>query len=243
MHERRAVHSLSVSHAPASQSLCEDPEIAALLGLSRSPSRDDVTRFIEERLAARNAGSAYVFLLTQGTTILGICGLLDAGSGTPPELMVATASGHRGAGHATFASERVLELAFVNLQLERIQAHPVMSHPACSRLLSRLGFSTTGGRAELTRGHWQDGRNRPALGALHPALSAILAAELAAGNEVAEMRTGWPKAGSVFVALRQSFLTRPPSLPEGIRYAELNDPHWWKAEYTSENPQHILASH
>ena len=136
----------------------------------------------------------------------------------------------------------MLDVAFQNLQRDRVRADASPDDVASQRLLARLGFASTGETAELTRQLWQEARNRPALGALHPSLSAILATELAAGNEVAELHTGWPDADSVFVRLRQPFAHRPSNLPAGVQYKELNDPHWWKAEYTSENPRHILAS-
>ena len=66
---------------------------------------------------------------------------------------------------------------------------------------------------------------------LHPALRAILDAELAAGNEVAETGGGWPDPDSVFVRLRDPFRTKPSPLPPNVVYTEPNDPHWWKADY------------
>jgi len=61
------------------------------------------------------------------------------------------------------------------------------------------------------------------------------------GNEVAETGGGWPDADSVFVRLRDPFRTKPLPLPAGIVYTEPNDPHWWKADYTSSAPRHTLA--
>lgn len=84
-------------------------------------------------------------------------------------------------------------------------------------------------------------RNRAALAALHPALTAMVDAEVAAGNEVTETGTGWPEPGSVFVRLAEPFKVIPPRLPEGVTYFEPNDPHWWKAEYSTPAPRHIVA--
>jgi hypothetical protein len=64
---------------------------------------------------------------------------------------------------------------------------------------------------------------------------------LAAGNEVIESGGGWPDADSVFVRLRDPFRTTPSPLPDGVVYTEPNDPHWWKADYSSRSPRHILA--
>ena len=242
MSESRGVYSLSAAHVDAIHSLCADADIAEVIGLSGEVTRARVAEFVEEQLRARDAGSAYVFVLSQGSGTLGVCGLMNAGTSAPPSLLVAITRTHRRNGHGTFAAGRAIDVAFLNLQRDRVRAEANPNDIACQRLLARLGFVSTGGSAELTRQQWQEERNRPALGALHPALSAILAAELAAGNEVAEMQAGWPDADSVFVRLRQPFVHRPPDLPAGIQFHELNDPHWWKSEYTSENPRHILAS-
>ena len=72
-------------------------------------------------------------------------------------------------------------------------------------------------------------------------LRALLDAELAAGNRVVETSTGWPKPASVFVMLEKPFKARPPALPGGVIYNDVNDPHWWKADYFHEATGHGLA--
>ena len=119
-------------------------------------------------------------------------------------------------------------------------------------VLARLGFherppapgdaATRQAEWEITRAQWRDARSQSALAVLHPALRTILEAELAAGNEVAETSLGWPDPDSVFVRLCEAFRSRPVPLPEGVEYQELNDPHWWKAEYRASKPRHVLAS-
>jgi hypothetical protein len=70
-----------------------------------------------------------------------------------------------------------------------------------------------------------------AIAAFCPELRGILDAELAAGNTIAEASRGVGKPTAVHIALRRPFLTQQPSLPLGVTYREINDPHWWKAEY------------
>lgn len=103
----------------------------------------------------------------------------------------------------------------------------------------RAGYGSLGVR--LTRAGWLAHRDQPAIAAIHPDLRAILDAELAAGNEIAETGGGWPDPDSVFVRLRDPFRAKPSALPPGVVYAEPNDPHWWNAEYSSRSPRHILA--
>jgi hypothetical protein len=72
-------------------------------------------------------------------------------------------------------------------------------------------------------------------------LRVLLDAELAAGNAIVETFKGWPLDGSIFVMLGSPFRCRPASLPEGVTFREINDPHWWKASYQHEPSQHCLA--
>ena len=62
-------------------------------------------------------------------------------------------------------------------------------------------------------------------------LRRILDAELAAGNAIGETGSGWPKPGSVMVMLRKPFMVQHDPLATGVRFVEVNDPHWWKADY------------
>lgn len=76
---------------------------------------------------------------------------------------------------------------------------------------------------------------------LCPELAELLRAELAAGNRVVDTSEGWPQAASVFVGLALPFRHRPTSLPPGVVYRDVNDAHWWKAEYEHEPSGHLLT--
>lgn len=76
---------------------------------------------------------------------------------------------------------------------------------------------------------------------LHPALRAILDAEIAAGNTIREVGGGWPRRGSVFIRLRKPFQVRPEEVPAGVAYVAVNDPHWWREEYSIGEPPHLLV--
>jgi hypothetical protein len=80
-----------------------------------------------------------------------------------------------------------------------------------------------------------------AIAALCPELRAILDAELAAGNAVAEASRGIGKPTAVHVALRRPFLTTPSPLPPGVTHREINDPHWWQTEYEHAATGHRLV--
>lgn len=76
---------------------------------------------------------------------------------------------------------------------------------------------------------------------LCPELRQMLDAELAAGNEIVETHSGWPRQSSIFVSLKRPFSVPWPNLPPGIVHRDVNDPHWWKAEYVHELTGHILV--
>jgi hypothetical protein len=76
---------------------------------------------------------------------------------------------------------------------------------------------------------------------LCPELRALLDAELAAGNKVAECGIGVNGSTAPLVLLASPFRARPDALPVGVEYREVNDPHWWKAEYFHTPTKHCLA--
>lgn len=72
-----------------------------------------------------------------------------------------------------------------------------------------------------------------------PALQAILNAELARGNSILSVGD-WAPDCRLFVQLARPFRKRYPAQP-GIVYADLNDPHYWKAEYRTADGAECLA--
>jgi hypothetical protein len=70
----------------------------------------------------------------------------------------------------------------------------------------------------------------------------ILAAELAAGNTVQENRKGdWPEGACRFVLLKMPFMTEIRRDIPGVTFMNVNDPHYWKAEYHDESLCEYLA--
>lgn len=70
-------------------------------------------------------------------------------------------------------------------------------------------------------------------------LTAILRAELKLGNQVVETAKGWPNTTTTIIFLKYPFFNHYEL--EGVAYSELNDRHYWKAQYTDEAADHILA--
>lgn len=73
---------------------------------------------------------------------------------------------------------------------------------------------------------------------LCPELKAILEAELAAGNEVVATVEAW---GSI-VMLAQHFRVRHEIAGTRVTFLEVNDPHYWKSQYSvKELDQHVAC--
>jgi hypothetical protein len=70
-------------------------------------------------------------------------------------------------------------------------------------------------------------------------LKIILDKELEKGDEVVETSNGWPDKNSIIIFLKGPFILTHKI--ESIEYREINDPHYWKAEYYDKNKKHILA--
>jgi hypothetical protein len=75
-----------------------------------------------------------------------------------------------------------------------------------------------------------------------PELRAILEAEIAAGNVIAEVRTDSPVHDAVVVVLEKGFLTPLRPASKNMRFRQVNLPGWWRAEYTAAQPPHTLAA-
>lgn len=251
------IYMAALEHAEAIQRLASDAAVAATTRLPHPYPPGGARTFIESRIEARQRGADWCFVIMDRRTVVGMIGLDQIEGETCREFGYWIGREYWGRGYASFAVKMALEFAFRNLRLQKVCAGVLESNSASRRVLEKNGFRLLSiehhhdpllkrpdervAKYELTAADWQASVNQPALASLHSALRAILAAELAAGNEVLETGSGWPDQDSVFVRLRHVFRTRPHPLPAGVRYTERNDPHGWKAEFSSDRPRHILA--
>jgi hypothetical protein len=75
-----------------------------------------------------------------------------------------------------------------------------------------------------------------AIAQLCPELRAILDAELAAGNSIAEVAEAWGLGVLLVLPFR---LTHAVS--DRITFRPVNDPHYWLAEYNCAEPKQFIA--
>lgn len=80
-----------------------------------------------------------------------------------------------------------------------------------------------------------------AITSLNGPLNAVLIAELTAGNTIStSWRGGWPNENVTAIVLAQPFLTPiRHNLPE-VTFHNINDPHYWKAEYYDSRHNEML---
>ncbi len=70
-------------------------------------------------------------------------------------------------------------------------------------------------------------------------LKSILEEELKMGNEFFETSKGWPEENSIMIILKKPFLNTYEL--DHVNYKDVNDPHYWKAEYFDILSKHVLA--
>lgn len=127
--------------------------------------------------------------------------------------------------------------------LETLQANDGICAHCAKKRLSPYGLSPelTARTIPVPAGEEARLLRESHVGLLHPSLQSILAKEVSLGNEVVESAVDWPQPGSIFIVLAQPFKSRIGELPNDVTYRELNDPHYWRAEYVQRQVKHILA--
>lgn len=255
--QTRGLYLVKPEDAPAIQRLASDSAIAEMTRIPHPYPPNGAREFIARQLQERAEGTAYVFVIKDQKEVVGTCGLHGIERNCAREVGYWVGREYWGRGYATFGVRQTLEFAFLNLELDRVGSCAFVSNLASRRVLEKCGFQLLRigpsedpllkrphehvAVYELTQANWKKFRHAPILATLHPSLKSILDSELAAGNEIKETGVGWGAPDGLYVRLRDPFKTKPPRLPAGVKYTVLNDPHWWKADYSTKQPAHTLA--
>ena len=73
-------------------------------------------------------------------------------------------------------------------------------------------------------------------------LEKILYNELKAGNKIREISVGgFEDEKHLYIFLNKTFITKIVNNYNNIKYMEINDPHYWKAEYTDIKNKQTIA--
>ena len=77
--------------------------------------------------------------------------------------------------------------------------------------------------------------------ALSSEMKKILDAELAAGNEICETHKGWGSPDHICVFLKYPFMASVEYDKSKVRYVDIDDRHYWKAEYDDMTAHQTIA--
>jgi RimJ/RimL family protein N-acetyltransferase len=128
--------------AKAIAALANDRRIAENTATMPYPYRlADAEDFIR-RLGDGSSETAFAITLADKTPI-GICGLKPARSGAP-EIGYWLGVPYWGKGYATEAVRALIDHAFEDLRLDRLEADARVSNPASRRILEKCGFQWSG---------------------------------------------------------------------------------------------------
>lgn len=70
-------------------------------------------------------------------------------------------------------------------------------------------------------------------------LTQILNREIELGNEIVETSKGWPDLNTIIIFLKKPFIDEYKI--KNTEYRNIDDPHYWKAEYFDSLTNHVLA--
>lgn len=70
-------------------------------------------------------------------------------------------------------------------------------------------------------------------------LTTILNQEIELGNEIIETSQGWPEQETIIIFLKKPFLGNYKI--KNTEYRNVDNPHYWKAEYFHSSTNHVLA--
>lgn len=152
VNESLSIAPVALAHAEGIRALSREPDFAAAAGMAIALSEEGAADYIATATKARNDGRSYIFVLTRGTEVLGVCRLI--GVLGVPRLIVAIGGAYRGQGHGSLLVRHVLEFAFETLQLERVTASG-----ACLVIVAQCGHVNGN---TLTRQEWLAKRARTA---------------------------------------------------------------------------------
>ena len=182
-------------HVRDIQALAEDPAIGATTNLPVPYPPDGAEQFVRAAIEKRLSGEERLFAViadasgTDGSKLVGVCGLLGIKSGAEEpgrsaqaELGYWIGRPYWGHGYATAAARLATDLAFRDLGTERLIAMCLETNDASRRILEKIGFRFTGlglnphpkwspetrfAQFELPREAWRRGEPR-GLGRLPP---------------------------------------------------------------------------
>ncbi|QHT71244.1 GNAT family N-acetyltransferase [Rhodocytophaga rosea] len=253
---RPSIGMLTMQYADAIQHLASDPEIAITTRVPHPYPEDGARSFIDMYAQEQKEGKVWNNVILNNNMFVGLCGLINIIPADKAEIGYWIGKPYWGRGFASFGVKMTLERAFQSLGLQLIYATILDFNKASMHVLEKNGFIFQRTQPhdnpkwnqdallhvyELTKAQWMEHKYGKYLNDLHPDLKPILEAEIAPGNEVSSASVGWPKPDSILVSMKKPFILKHEKYSANVEYNELNDPHYWKAEYATLDPVHLIV--
>jgi ribosomal-protein-alanine N-acetyltransferase len=136
----------SAADVDALHALWTDPQVRRFLWddvvIDRATAAERVT---SSEISFAGAGwGLWAMEPLEGGTLIGVIGLVEMDASLGPEIVYALHPDHQGRGHATEASEALLDYAFEALCFAQVPGRTDTPNRASARVLERLGMSFVG---------------------------------------------------------------------------------------------------
>ena len=157
MTERLSLRSLELSDARRTSLLVGDWEVSRMLAAVPHPYDEAMAKdWIGRARRQLEAGDAYHFAIErrEDELVVGTMGLVRT-TASEAELGYWLGRPYWGYGYATEAAGRVIQFAFVGLELDRIVSAPLPSNTASIGVLGKLGFTFQGTEKQEFPAHGQ----------------------------------------------------------------------------------------
>jgi ribosomal-protein-alanine N-acetyltransferase len=145
--ERLVLRPFEMDDAPVVQALAGEREIAATTLLIPHPYPDSAAeQWIGTHQAGFEEGRSAIFAITlaESGALIGAIGLTISAEHHRAELGYWIGRDHWGRGYATEAGRAVIDYAFRELDLQRVEAHHFANNPSSGRVLEKLGMQREG---------------------------------------------------------------------------------------------------
>lgn len=145
--ERLLLRGFTLSDKEVVQVLCDDKDIASkTLSIPHPFNMEDAEAWIQDKIAFFKQGKemAWAICTIEDGTLLGAVGLTMDSKNDAAELGFWMGREYRGRGYVTEAAKGVIDLAFLKLELNRVEAKHMAGNVASSKVLEKLGMQHEG---------------------------------------------------------------------------------------------------
>ncbi|MFZ5468122.1 MAG: GNAT family N-acetyltransferase [Myxococcota bacterium] len=147
---RLELRPLHISHVDALWPYVSDPELPKLMTWEAHRDRSETVQFVEGVVAARQAGTGYVWAFHRQEVLCGLVGLHEvvrtvrAWRQDRAELGYWCGAEHRGRGYITEAAREAIRFGFQDLGLHKITVCCATENHPSRRVIEKLGFRFVG---------------------------------------------------------------------------------------------------